>query len=59
MYEIKYVCMITSPNVPEKLKLLRFLEIDIFFNENIALYYGVTQGDNSEVQNAVFSKRKT
>ena len=38
--------------------LLRFIEIDIFFNQ-IALYHGVTQGDNSEIQNAVFSTRKT
>ena len=52
------MCMNTSPNVLETLRLLRFIGIDIFFNQ-ITLYHGVTQGDNSEIQNAVFSKRKT
>ena len=28
---------------------------DLFFNQ-ITLYHGVTQGDNSEIQNGVFSK---
>ena len=47
------------PNVLERLKLPRFIGIDIFFNQ-VALYHGVTQGDNSEIQNAVlFLKRKT
>ena len=45
------MCMNTSPNVLETLRLLRFIGIDIFFNQ-ITLYHGVTQ-------NAVFSKRKT
>ena len=47
------MCMKTSPNVLEGLKLLRFIGI-YFFPNQIALYYGVTQGDNSEIQNAVF-----
>ena len=51
--------MNTSPNVLETLRLLRFIGIDIFFNQiTLNLYHGVTQGDNSEIQNAVFSKRK-
>ena len=50
--------MNTSPNVLETLRLLRFISIDIFFNQT-TLYHGVTQGDNSEIQNAVFSKQKT
>ena len=50
--------MNTSPYVREWLKLLRFLGIDIFFNP-IALYHGVTQSDNSEIQNAVIPKRMT
>ena len=45
-----------SPNVLEMLKLLSFIGVDIFFNQ-IALYHGVTRGDNLEIQNAVFSKR--
>ena len=32
--------------------------IDIFFNQT-TLYHGVMQGDNLEIQNAVFSKQKT
>ena len=52
------MCINTSPNVLETLRLLRFIGIDIFINQ-ITLYHGVTQGDNSEIQNAVFSKRKT
>ena len=32
--------------------------MDIFSNQ-IALYRGVTQGDNSQIQNAVFLERKT
>ena len=47
--------MNTSPNVLKRLKLLRFPQIEIFSNQ-IALYHGVTQGNNSEIQNAVFSK---
>ena len=50
--------MNTSPNVLEILRLLRSIGMDIFFNQ-ITLYDGVTQGDNLEIQNAVFSKRKT
>ena len=38
------MCMNTSLNVHERLKLLRFIGMDIFFNQ-IALYHGVTQGD--------------
>ena len=38
------------------LRLLRFIGIDMFFNQ-ITLYHRVTQGDNSKIQNAVFSKR--
>ena len=30
-----------------------------FFSNQIALYHGDTQGVNSEIQNAVFSKRNT
>ena len=53
------MCMNTSPNVLERLKLPRFIGMDIFFNQ-VALYHGVTQGDNSEIQDAVlFLKRKT
>ena len=53
--------MNTSPNVLEKLKLLRFIGIEIFFNQITltALNRGATQGANSEIHNAVFSKRKT
>ena len=50
--------MNTSPNVPKRLKLLRFIGMGIFCNQ-IALYRGFTQGDNSEIQNTVFSTRKT
>ena len=46
------MCMNTSPNVPESLKLLRFIGIGIFSNQ-IALY----QGDNSEMQNAVIRNK--
>ena len=49
------MCMNTPPNVFESLKLLRFIGIDVCFNQ-VTLYYGVMQGDNSEIQNAVFSK---
>ena len=37
---------------------LRFIGIAILFNQ-ITLCHSVTQGDNSEIQNAVFSKRKS
>ena len=37
--------MNTSPNVPESLKLLRFIWIGIF-SIQLALYQSVTQGDN-------------
>ena len=58
-HEIKYICMNTSPNVLETLRLLRFIGIDIFFNQiHVTLYHGVTQGHNSEIQNAVYFKRK-
>ena len=30
-HEIKYMCMNTSPNVLERLKMLRFMGIDNFF----------------------------
>ena len=56
------MCMNTSPNVHERPKLLRFMGIDIFScNLHVIELYdcGVTQGDNSEIQNAVFSKGKT
>ena len=55
------MCMNIFPNVLETLKLLRFIGIDAFFFNQIALYHhGVTQGGNSEIQNAaVFLKRKT
>ena len=49
--EIKYMCLNTSPTVRERLKLLRFIGIDIFFNQ-IAFHHGVTQGDNSEMCHA-------
>ena len=52
------MCMNTSHNVLERLKLLRLLGAAMFFNQT-TLYHGVTQVDNSEIQNAVFSKRKT
>ena len=52
------MCMNTSPNVLEILRLLRFSGIDNFFNQT-TLYHGVMQGDKSEIQNAVFSKQKT
>ena len=52
------MCMNTSPDVIETFRLLRFIGIDIFFNQ-ITLYHGVTSGDNWEIQNAAFSKRKT
>ena len=54
--ERAYMCMNTSPNVLEWLKPLRFMGIDIFFKQ-FALDHGITQGDNSEIQPAVFSKR--
>ena len=50
--------MNTSHNVLERLKLPRFIGIEIIFNQ-IALYQSVTQGENLEMKNAVFSKRKT
>ena len=34
MHEIKYVCMNTFPNVLERLNLLRFIGIDLFFLPN-------------------------
>ena len=52
------MCMNASPNVLESLKHLRFIGMDVFFNQ-IALYHGFTQGDSLEIQNTVFSKRKT
>ena len=52
------MCMSTYPNVLETIRLLRFIGKETFFNQ-ITLYHGVTQGDNSEIQNAIFSKRKT
>ena len=42
------MCMNTFPNVLERLKLLRFTGTDISFNQ-IAMYHGVTQGNNSEI----------
>ena len=39
------MCMNTSPDVHERLKLLRLLGTDFFFNQ-IALYHDVMQGDN-------------
>ena len=46
-----------SPNEEGRFKLLRFTGIDILFDQ-IGLSYGVTQGDNSQIQNAVLPKRK-
>ena len=44
----------------ETLRLLKFIGIDISFNQIIiTLYHRGTQGDNSEIQNAVFSRQKT
>ena len=43
------MCMNTSPNVLERLKLLKFIGIDFFFSNQIASYHGVTQEDNSEI----------
>ena len=43
------MCMSICHNVLESLKLQRFIGIlAIYFNQ-IALYHGVTQGDNSEI----------
>ena len=50
------MCIHISPNVLEILTLLRFIGIDISFKQ-LTLYYGVTQGDNWEINDAVFSKR--
>ena len=52
------MCMNTSPDVIETFRQLRFIGIDIFSSQ-ITLHHGVTPGDNSEIQNAIFSKRKT
>ena len=53
------MCMNRFPSVLERLKLRRFIGIDIFFNQiHVALSHGVTQGDDSEILNAVFSKQK-
>ena len=41
----------------ESLKLLRFIGTGIFSNR-IALYQGVTEGDNSEIQKVAFRKEK-
>ena len=43
------MCMNTSSNVLERLKLLRFIGIDFFFSNQVALYHGVTKDDNSEI----------
>ena len=44
------MCMHTSPNELERLNLLRFIWIDIFFNQiHVDLYHDVTQGDDSEI----------
>ena len=51
------MCINTAPNVLERLKLLKFIGIDILFFNQIALYLGVLQGDKLEIENAVFSKR--
>ena len=40
---------------PKRLKQLRVIGIDIFFNQ-IALYRGFKQGNNAEIKNAVFLK---
>ena len=48
------MCMNTSP---KRLKQLRLIGIDIFFNQ-IALCSGFKQGNNSEIKNAVFLKGK-
>ena len=46
------MCMNISPNVLDRLKLLRFTGIDVsFFFNQIALYHGVTQGDKSCFRN--------
>ena len=56
-HEIKYMCMNTSPNVLERFKLLRLIGIDISSNQK-ALYRGVTQGDNSEIQKLYFRNER-
>ena len=43
------MCMDTSPYVLETLHLLRFMGIDLFPFNQIALQHGVTQGDTSEM----------
>ena len=51
--------MNTSPNVLETLRMLRFIGIDIFFNQiTLNLYHGVTQGDNSEIQKCCIFETK-
>ena len=49
--------MNTSPNVLERLKLLRFLGIEFFHNQ-IVLYRGLTQGDNSEFKMLYFRNER-
>ena len=51
------MCMNTSPNVLERLKLLRFIGIDIFTTKQLCIM--VSRSDNSKIQNALFWKRKT
>ena len=52
------MCMNTSPNGIETLIMLRFIGIDILFDQ-ITLYHGITQRDSSGIKNSVFLKRKT
>ena len=54
-HEVKYMCMNTCRYVLETFKLLRIIGRDMFFNQ-FCIMHGVKQGDNSEIQNAVFSK---
>ena len=51
------MCMNTSPEVLERLKWFRFIGIDISSNQ-IALYHGVTQGDDSEIFKMLYFETK-
>ena len=52
------MCMKKTPNVLERPKLLRFKGMDVLINQ-MALYHGVTYGDNLEIQNTAIWKQKT
>jgi len=57
-FAMKALTFLSSARILEMFQLLKIIRRDLFLNRQLCRghYLGVTQGENSEIQNAVFSK---